>query len=143
MMPSKALLSLGVGMLFGAGLAISGMTDPQKVLGFLDLFGQWDPTLMFVMGAALLVTVPGFQWVLRKRHTPLLGDQFFLPTNKTIDKKLLSGAALFGAGWGLYGICPGPGLVGLIYGQWQVWAFVAAMIAGMWLSDRLSQKFFS
>jgi uncharacterized membrane protein YedE/YeeE len=138
----RVFFSLGLGVLFGAGLALSGMTDPQKVLGFLDVFGQWDLSLMFVMGSALVVTVPGFQWVIKKRERPFSDTQFFLPTSRAVDKKLVVGAILFGAGWGLYGVCPGPAMVGLIYGQWQVCIFVVAMLAGMWLCDRFSGRFF-
>lgn len=132
----EALPALATGMLFGAGLVLSGMTNPQKVLGFLDIFDQWDSSLLFVMIGALAITVPGYQWVLRKKQRPLIAEQFNWPTNKQIDKQLIIGAALFGVGWGLYGICPGPAWVGLIYGQWQIGLFIASMLIGMWACKR-------
>lgn len=122
-----ALLSGGV---FGAGLAVSGMTDRSKVLGFLDIAGAWDPTLGWVMAAALLITTPAF--LLRQSfRRPLCDSQFHLPTRQAIDAPLLAGAGLFGAGWGLYGYCPGPALTALVYGQWETYLFVAAMLSGM------------
>ncbi|GMU45124.1 MAG: YeeE/YedE family protein [Xanthomonadales bacterium] len=126
----KPLVALLCGLIFGAGLTVSGMTDPARVAGFLDLFGAWDPTLAFVMGGALAVAVPGFQWLLR-RPRPQLDERFHLPTRQGIDRDLWLGAALFGIGWGLSGFCPGPALAGLASGLWQVWLFVAAMAAGM------------
>ncbi len=116
--------------LFGVGLAVSGMVNPAKVIGFLDVAGEWDPTLMFVMGGALLVTVPAFRWVL-KRPRPLLEDDFTLPKGSDLDRRLLGGAALFGVGWGLSGFCPGPAVVALVTGLTPVFAFVGAMVAGM------------
>lgn len=118
------------GTIFGLGLAVSGMTDPAKVIGFLDLFGDWDPTLAFVMGGALLVAFPAFWWADRRRR-PVLADSFDLPTNRSLDPRLLGGSALFGAGWGLSGLCPGPAVASLVTGMPQVFAFVAAMLAGM------------
>ncbi|MBU2885582.1 YeeE/YedE family protein [Gilvimarinus agarilyticus] len=126
----KNVLALLCGSLFGAGLAISGMTDTAKVLGFLDLFGAWDPTLMFVMGGAVAATVVGFPLVLKCR-SPVCEDRFMLPSNRQIDGKLLAGAALFGVGWGIYGYCPGPALSALVYLDVQTFAFVAAMLVGM------------
>jgi len=133
----KNLSALLVGILFGLGLAMSGMTDTAKVQGFLDLFGQWIPDLAFVMGGAVLVTVVAFRLVL-KRETPLLDTSFQVPTNTAIDPRLLGGAALFGIGWGLYGYCPGPALAALAYLDWQAGLFVLAMAAGMWLQARTS-----
>ncbi|MBD2858995.1 YeeE/YedE family protein [Spongiibacter sp. KMU-158] len=118
------------GALFGAGITISGMGNPAKVQNFLDLFGQWDPSLALVMGAALAVTTPGFRYVL-KRGKPLFAADFSLPTLKTIDGKLIAGAVLFGMGWGLSGLCPAPALVALWTGASSFFLFVAAMIAGM------------
>lgn len=122
-----------MGMLFGCGLALSGMTDTAKVTGFLDLFGNWIPDLAFVMGGAVLVTVIAFRWVLR-RSRPLFDEQFHLPGASHIDGRLLAGAALFGLGWGLYGYCPGPAVAALAYLDWQTALFVVAMLAGMALA---------
>lgn len=134
----QSLVSLIAGTLFGAGLVVGGMTDPGKVIGFLDLAGQWDPSLAFVMGSALCVTLPVFQLVIRKRSRPVLGARFFLPTKTDLDPKLLGGSALFGIGWGIAGLCPGPAIANLVSGTPEVLAFVVAMIAGMWLRDRVA-----
>ena len=130
-----------VGLLFGTGLILSGMTDPGKVLGFLDLFGSWDPSLALVMGGAILVGIFAFA-VARKRTTTFLGGTMHLPTARDIDKRLLIGGLVFGAGWGLAGFCPGPAIVSLGAGQPKAAAFVLAMLAGMLvyeLVDRRSQ----
>ncbi len=130
-----------VGLLFGTGLILSGMTDPGKVLGFLDLFGSWDPSLALVMGGAILVGVFAFA-VARKRTTTFLGGAMHLPTARDIDKRLLVGGLVFGAGWGLAGFCPGPAIVSLGAGQPKAAVFVLAMLAGMLvyeLIDRRSQ----
>ena len=119
-----------VGLLFGIGLLLSGMTDPGKVIGFLDLFGAWDPSLALVMGGAILVGLLAFT-VAKKRTTTFLGGALHLPTSNTIDKRLLVGGLLFGAGWGLAGFCPGPALVSLGSGQPKALVFVLAMLAGM------------
>ena len=126
----KMLVNLFAGTLFGLGLAISGMVDPAKVIGFLDVAGDWDPTLAFVMGGALLVTIPAFRLIL-KRPRPVLADKFELPTNKDVDARLLGGSALFGIGWGLAGFCPGPAVTALASGLTPVFVFVAAMVVGM------------
>ncbi len=126
----RMLVNLFAGALFGLGLAISGMVDPQKVIGFLDVAGDWDPTLAFVMGGALLVTIPAFRLIF-KRPRPVLADEFELPTKKGLDTRLLGGSALFGVGWGLSGFCPGPAVTALATGLTPVFAFVVAMIAGM------------
>lgn len=131
-----ALSALLSGLLFGAGLAISGMTNTARVQGFLDLFGAWDPTLAFVMGSGLLVTTLGYRLVFRNPK-PLFADRFSLPTRADIDARLLGGAAIFGVGWGLVGYCPGPALAGLSYGYPQTLAFVPAMIAGLLLAHRI------
>lgn len=130
--------SLLSGLLFGTGLTISQMINPAKVIGFLDVAGNWDPTLAFVMGGALAVTIPGFIFV-RRMAKPLVAHTFQLPTRRDIDMRLVGGAALFGVGWGLGGFCPGPALAGLVSGVWQVGVFVAAMIGGM-LAARLVSK---
>lgn len=134
----KNSIALVAGLLFGVGLAASGMTDPAKVLGFLDLFGAWQPDLMFVMGGAVMMTAIGFTLIL-KRKQPVCDSQFHLPTNKVIDKKLLTGATLFGIGWGIYGYCPGPALGALVYLKLNTVIFVAAMLIGMGLAHRLSR----
>ncbi len=129
----KVIFALISGMLFGLGLAVSGMTDRQKVLNFLDLFGAWDPSLAFVMGAALLVSVPAYFFIL-KRAKPTCDTQFHTPTTCVIDLPLILGGIFFGVGWGLYGYCPGPALTSLIYGQQSSVMFVLAMLAGMVLA---------
>lgn len=130
------IVSLLIGTLFGVGLTLSQMINPMKVLGFLDFAGDWDPTLAFVMGGALLVTVPGFA-LARRLRGPLLGGTFHMPTRKDLDARLLLGAAIFGLGWGLAGFCPGPALSALSTGSGQVILFVAAMLAGMFLERLL------
>ncbi len=124
-----ALLS---GALFGVGLAMSGMTDPRRVLGFLDLFGDFDPALLFVLGGAVLTTAVSFRFVLR-RGSPILASTFHVSNLRHIDRRLLGGAALFGVGWGVAGYCPGPALAGLGIGSLEALWFVPAMIAGMLL----------
>jgi len=124
------LVALLCGLVFGLGLAISGMTDPARVQGFLDLAGRWDPTLAFVMGGGLLVNIPAY-WLTKTRSQPLFGVRFVLPTRKDIDAPLLVGAASFGIGWGLGGFCPGPAIASLSSGLPQVLLFCAAMLAGM------------
>ncbi len=109
-----------------------------KVLGFLDLFGNWVPDLAFVMGGAVLVTIVAFRFVLR-RQAPLLGKKFFVPGTTMLDGKLLGGAAIFGIGWGLYGYCPGPALSAMAYGETNTFIFVAAMLAGMALASRVAR----
>lgn len=126
------LPGLLVGAIFGAGLALSGMIDPARVLGFLDVAGAWDPTLAFVLGAALLPSSIAYA-LARRMKRPLLAKEFCIPQNRTIERRLIAGATLFGVGWGLVGLCPGPAIAALVLGHWQSWLFVAAMIAGMWL----------
>lgn len=118
------------GLLFGLGLTVSAMVNPAKVVGFLDLFGNWDPSLALVMAGGLAVTIPAFQLIL-KRDKPLLESRFFLPTSKDIDRKLIGGAVLFGVGWGIAGLCPGPALTSLVTLNGSIWLFVAAMLGGM------------
>ncbi|MGH8505584.1 MAG: DUF6691 family protein [Stenotrophobium sp.] len=121
---------LASSILFGLGLAMSSMIDPAKVIGFLDVAGHWDPTLAFVMGGAVLVGLPLFPLVLR-RERPLLESRFRLPATTAIDRRLIAGAAIFGIGWGMVGICPGPGFAGLVSGVPLIALFVAAMLGGM------------
>ncbi len=131
------LFALLCGALFGFGLALSGMTDVSKVIGFLDLFGNWDPTLAFVMGGGLLVSLPFFQLGIGKLKAPLTGGDFRLPTRQDIDARLLIGAALFGIGWGLVGLCPGPAISSLAYLNPDILYFGLAMAAGMFVADQL------
>jgi uncharacterized protein len=126
----KMLVNLFAGTLFGLGLSISGMVNPAKVIGFLDFAGDWDPTLGLVFGGALLVTISTFRSILR-RPRPVLVEEFDLPTKKDVDSRLLAGAAIFGIGWGLSGLCPGPAVTALTSGLLPVFAFAAAMVAGM------------
>lgn len=127
------------GLLFGLGLMLAGMTDPSKVLAFLDLAGAWDPSLALVMGGGIAVGLGAFT-VAKGRSKTLLGSAIFLPQATVINRRLLGGSALFGVGWGLAGFCPGPALVSLGLGDAKVWIFVAAMVAGMlvfeWLESR-------
>lgn len=118
------------GLLFGAGLAISGMVNPMKVLNFLDLFGTADLTLVFVMGGGLITALIGYQ-LLFKRGKPFFADRFDLPGTTLIDAKLVGGAALFGLGWGISGVCPGPAIAGLVFGNSLSFIFVVAMAAGI------------
>jgi uncharacterized protein len=118
------------GLLFGAGVTISGMVNPMKVLNFMDMAGPWDPSLVLVMGAGLVVTLIGYQLTF-KRNAPLLAPSFKLPTLTKIDAQLLAGAALFGLGWGLSGFCPGPAVASLIFGKVESFMFVGAMAIGM------------
>jgi uncharacterized membrane protein YedE/YeeE len=129
------LVSLLCGLLFGAGLAVGGMTNPAKVIGFLDVTGTWDPSLAFVMGGALSVNAAAYA-LTRRRPAPLFAERFALPTLLHLDRELVTGAALFGVGWGLVGLCPGPALASLLRGELPVYAFVLAMTAGMWLERR-------
>ena len=133
----RMLVALFSGALFGLGLTISGMVDPAKVIGFLDVAGDWDPTLAVVMGGALLVAIPALRLIL-KRPSPVLEDEFEVPTKKELDASLLGGAALFGVGWGLSGFCAGPAVTALSSGLLPVFAFVAAMITGMALYKWIS-----
>lgn len=128
-----------VGLLFGLGLMLSGMTDPGKVIGFLDLFGAWDPSLALVMGGAILVGFFAFT-VAKKRTTTFLGGVLRFPTNMDIDKKLVVGSLMFGSGWGLAGFCPGPAMVSMADGQPKALVFVLAMLVGM-LGFELMDRF--
>lgn len=134
-----AISALLAGAIFGLGLAVSEMIDPARVIGFLDVTGQWDVTLLFVMGGALAVTVPGFPLIL-SRPPPLLAAQFSLPTNDKIDGPLIGGGVIFGVGWGLAGFCPGPALAALASLSPTVVSFVAAMIVGQWLASRVETR---
>jgi len=126
----RTISILIAGALFGAGVTLSGMVNPMKVLNFMDLFGVFDPTLIFVMTAGLLVTLIGYRLVFT-REKPLFDTSFHLPAKDIIDARLIGGAALFGLGWGLSGFCPGPAIASLVFGQVESFFFVAAMAAGM------------
>lgn len=126
------------GLLFGMGLAISGMTDPARVLGFLDVAGVWDPTLMFVLGGAVITTFIGYRMVL-KRSAPLLGGVFQLPSKQELDVRLLGGAALFGIGWGLSGYCPGPALASISSLSLPLLAMLVTMVLGWFAARQLTR----
>lgn len=125
-----ALAAFLSGLVFGLGLLLSGMSDPAKVQNFLDIFGTWDPSLGLVMAGAIAVGLIAFTWAKRQQRS-LLGEPMQLPTTTAVDRKLLVGAALFGAGWGLAGFCPGPAVMNLATLQTEVWLFVIAMLIGM------------
>ena len=134
--------ALVAGLLFGIGLLVSGMTDPSKVLGFLDLAGKWDPSLAFVMGGAVIIGSLVFPFA-TKRNKSVLGSPMRLPTATVIDRRLVLGGLTFGVGWGLAGYCPGPALASLTHGGAKPWVFVFAMLGGMALfelTERLSVK---
>jgi len=143
--PMKVVFQFAIGLVFGLGLVISGMSDPAKVLNFLDFaairLGTWDPSLAFVMAGAIAVTFSGFQWVLKQKQ-PLFADKFHLPGKQELDPRIISGPAIFGVGWGLAGFCPGPALTALGFGSSAAIVFVAAMMVGMvfarWLANRPS-----
>ena len=125
-----ALASIVSGVLFGAGLALGGMTDPARVRGFLDIFGDWDPTLAFVMGGAVIVMAIAWRIVPRLTE-PIFAGEFHLPTKSDLTPRLIGGAALFGIGWGIAGLCPGPGIAALVIEPAAAAIFVVAMLAGM------------
>ncbi|MBA8887944.1 hypothetical protein FHW12_002168 [Dokdonella fugitiva] len=137
---NRAVLSaLASGALFGVGLAISGMTDARRVLGFLDVAGEFDPTLLFVLGGAVVTTLVAFRLVLARAH-PLFADAFRLPASRRIDAPLVAGAAVFGIGWGLAGYCPGPALAGLGAGSVEALWFVPAMLTGLLIQRALAGR---
>ncbi len=132
----KVITALISGLLFGAGLTISMMVDPARVLGFLDIFGNWDPTLMFVMGGALLVYMPVYQLYIKKHKETVFSEPCQIPEKTALDRPLVTGAIAFGIGWGLSGICPGPGLTNLSGAQPGIYAFVVSMLIGMLVYDK-------
>lgn len=140
---ARLVIAAAAGGLLGAGLVLSGMANPMKVLAFLDLAaiatGGWDPSLAFVMAGALIVAMPGFA-LLRRRAKPLAAERFDLPAARPIDARLLIGSAIFGVGWGLAGICPGPAVTLLVLGGTHGWIFFAALLAGMFLFEKLSKR---
>ena len=135
---NRALISLLCGLIFGVGLIIAQMTNPAKIIGFLDISGQWDPSLAFVMAGAVAVFSIGYRLALR-RHVPVFEKRFIVPEKTRLDKPLIIGSLIFGAGWGLAGFCPGPAIVSSGFGDPRVWAFVAAMLAGMGLLRALQR----
>lgn len=138
----KGLISAVLsGTVFGLGLSVSQMTNPEKVKGFLDIFGQWDPSLALVMCSALITTGIGFKFVLR-RSKPLFDKRFLLPTSQQIDTRLSVGAVLFGIGWGLSGLCPGPAIAGLGLAQSSTYVFIVSMAMGMFAFHK-SRKFWT
>jgi uncharacterized membrane protein YedE/YeeE len=134
-----AVASFVCGLIFGWGLLISGMTQPEKVLGFLDIFGRWDPTMAFVMAGALVVSTLGFV-IAKRRVAPVFAAQSLWPTRTDIDRRLVAGAVLFGAGWGMVGLCPGPALENLATLSPRVIVFVVAMAAGLILQDAWQRR---
>ncbi|WP_299734279.1 DUF6691 family protein [uncultured Endozoicomonas sp.] len=134
------IISLLTGLIFGIGMALSGMIDPAVVIAFLDVAGEWNPALMFVMGGALLVFIPGYQLLIKKRQQPFIAAKWSLNSLKALDRPLIIGAALFGLGWGILGVCPGPAVTSMLAGNSDVWLFMVAMIAGLFISQKLKQK---
>ncbi len=124
------ITSLITGTIFGAGLALADMVNPARVIAFLDLAGDWDPSLAFVMGGAVIPMAIAYMFS-RRMRTPLFDKSFFIPENRVLDSRLIGGAVLFGIGWGLAGFCPGPAIASLVFGMWQPWLFVFAMLTGM------------
>lgn len=135
----RRLTEFVVGLIFGIGLIISGMTNPAKVVGFLDLAGLWDPSLAFVMGGAIFVGVVAFAFA-KRRAVSFFGDALHWPTSSAIDRRLIIGSLIFGAGWGLAGFCPGPAMVSFSAGVPKAIAFVAAMLVGMALFEVIERK---
>ena len=133
------LVSFGAAFLFALGLGVSGMTDTTKVLGFLTLDSRWNPALMLVMGGAIAVHLVFYQLV-KKKQSPLLSDVFHIPTRRDMNLRLIGGSLLFGLGWGIGGVCPGPGFVSIVSGAAEILAFVGAMIVGMLLWQNVGEK---
>jgi uncharacterized membrane protein YedE/YeeE len=135
----RILSAFAIGLIFGLGIALSGMMNPAKVLNFFDLAGTWDPSLAFVMGGALAVAIPGYRLVFR-RPAPVLEHRFQLPDTRVIDRRLVLGSATFGVGWGIAGFCPGGALPALGTGRPEVFLFVAALIGGLLLARTLQAR---
>lgn len=131
--------AFAAGLLFGAGLILGGMSRPDKVLGFLHILDRWDPSLAVVMAGALAVTVPAFAWA-RRRGRTLGGAPLDLPVGRAIDRRLIGGSILFGLGWGLVGLCPGPAVLSLGFASAPGLVFVAALVAGQWLAARIGER---
>jgi uncharacterized membrane protein YedE/YeeE len=135
----RNLVSFLVGLIFAIGLGLAGMTQPQKIIGFLDVFGSWDPSLLFVMAGAVGIHFASYR-LIRKRNSPILSVKWEVPTSGEVTKPLLLGSFIFGVGWGLSGFCPGPALVSLASGEGGVFLFVIGMIAGLILFNALYKK---
>ena len=135
----KLILALIAGIIFGLGLSVSQMINPDKVLGFLDISGNWDPSLALVMAGALAIAIPGFNWTLR-HDKPLLGSRFHITGKTLLDKPLLVGAALFGIGWGMTGYCPGPAFASLALGNQEAIIMVLSIYAGFWAAGLLNRN---
>lgn len=135
----KALTAYLCGTLFGLGLSVSEMINPTRVIGFLDVAGVWDPTLLLVMVSALVIALPLFSFI-RQYSQPFFSDQFMLPTKTRIDPRLITGAILFGIGWGMAGLCPGPAITALASLSVEIIGFVTAMLLGMWLSMQWQKR---
>ncbi|AEF99669.1 DUF6691 family protein [Methylomonas methanica] len=135
----KLILALFAGIIFGLGLTVSQMTNPDKVLGFLDFAGDWDPSLALVMAGALAIAVAGFRWT-RQQEKPVLGSRFHITLKTTLDKPLLTGAGLFGIGWGMTGYCPGPAFAGMALGNQEAIVMVTSIYAGFWAAGLLQDK---
>ncbi|AZL85622.1 YeeE/YedE family protein [Aliivibrio salmonicida] len=133
-------VSLVSGLLFGIGMVISGMADPHVVIAFLDIAGEWDPSLMFVIGGALLVFMPAYFLLIKPKEKPLNAGEFCLSTNKKIDKRLVIGAVIFGLGWGIAGVCPGPAVSSIALGNKDVIIFFVAMIIGLYMTHKILQS---
>lgn len=132
----RTLVAAVIGLVFGTGIAVSGMANPAKVLNFFDIAGTWDPSLAFVMGGALIVTAIGYRFVLR-RDKPVFEARFHLPTSRKLDVPLVAGSAVFGIGWGISGFCPGGAMPALGLGEISAWAFVGAMLVGIFTARTL------
>ncbi|MEH6451852.1 MAG: YeeE/YedE family protein [Psychromonas sp.] len=135
----QLLISLIAGLLFGAGMIISGMVNPQKVIGFLDITGNWDPSLAFVMMGALCVFTPGYHLIIKKRSNAVNGEKLPQPNTKKVDSTLISGAIIFGIGWGLSGVCPGPAVASIGGGSSMILVFVLSMLIGMFYAKQYLQ----
>ena len=132
----KYIALLLSGIIFGVGLILSGMTNPIKVQNFLDLFGIWDPSLAFVMGGAIFVALPGF-WLVQKQKKPIFNESFDLPKSKDLDFRLIFGAGVFGIGWGIGGLCPGPALTSITFFDIGIYIFVVSMLFGMLITKKI------
>lgn len=135
----RRLTALLAGLIFGFGLLLAGMANPAKVLAFLDVTGTWDPSLALVMAGAIVVAAIPLNWA-RKRTHSLLGAPIQLPSKRTLDARLVGGSLLFGVGWGLAGLCPGPAVALLATGRWQMLLFVTAMLFGMWIFAQFEKR---
>lgn len=140
-MVKQMISALIAGALFGFGLCLSRMVDPAVVMGFLDVTGKWDPRLLLVMAGGLAVALVCFPWILRHCSKPVCGDRFYVPQDRSIDTKLVFGSVLFGVGWGLGGVCPGPAVAALAFGLRETYIFLAAMLIGMVIFEKLNKLF--